>query len=241
LIAASTAFSNLSQPSGQSSDSDFSFSFELFAMRADLLDAQAVIDWARSQCDLFDAEVKAWVYSKPYLISEEDDVNTGTKTFKVSITNSPRLIDVHAGIIIHAFRSALDILAVALAKRNGQTAVDHVHFPISKSLDTFNAGGRKKIKGLSPSDIAEIEALKPYKGGSNTLFALHNLDLRRKHSRLINVGVKPDLDAITGWGEAPQVVSYKGGGDPKNQTFTLIISGGDPHYKLNITPTDNDL
>ncbi|MGO9171058.1 MAG: hypothetical protein ACLP7P_03715 [Rhodomicrobium sp.] len=205
-------------------------------MRDDLLDAQAVIDWAISQCDVFEAEVNAWIDSHPRVIAEETNAHGGMKTFEVSVSDLPSLMDVQAGIIIHAFRSALDILAVALARRNGQTSVDHIHFPVSGSLDIFKTGGMKKVKGISTANIATIEGLNPYKGGNKLLFALHNMDLRRKHTRLIKVSGKPRLDAIAGWGEAPEVVSYKEGGNPKNKTFTLIMRGGDPNYKLYISP-----
>ncbi len=205
-------------------------------MRDDLLDAQAVIDWAASQCDVFDAEANVWIERHPRIIGEETNADGEMKTFEVSVSDLPSLIDVQAGIIIHAFRSALDILAVALARRNGQTSFDHIHFPISGSLAIFKTGGMKKIKGLSSADTAEIEAFKPYKGGNSLLFSLHTMDLRRKHTRLIKISGKPRLDAIAGWGECPEVVSYKEGGGPKNKTFTLITRGGDPNYKLYITP-----
>jgi hypothetical protein len=47
--------------------------------------------------------------------------------------------------------------------------------------------GMAKIKLLSPADQATIASLKPYKGGDDLLYALHHLDITRKHRRLLGV------------------------------------------------------
>ena len=44
-----------------------------------------------------------------------------------------------------------------------------------------------KIKLLSAADQAIIASLKPYKGGDDLLCALHDLDIMRKHRRLVGV------------------------------------------------------
>jgi hypothetical protein len=170
-------------------------------MRDDLLASQAVIDWAVSQLQILDSEIDAWVKSRPYTITEQFDTDRRMDAFKVVVSDPPRLIDVHVGVIVHCFRSALDILAVTLARRNGVTSVENIYFPISKSFDVFNGDGRKKVKGLSAPDIAKIEALKPYKGGNDLLYALHHMDLRRKHTRLIEVGSQAHLNDFSGWGD----------------------------------------
>ena len=41
-------------------------------------------------------------------------------------------------------------------------------------------------KWLTPTERAAIKALKPYQGGDHTLWPLHQLDILRKHERLIS-------------------------------------------------------
>ncbi|MCP1766358.1 FUSC family protein [Bradyrhizobium japonicum] len=89
----------------------------------------------------------------------------------------------HAGQIINGLRACLDGLACRLAERNGQTT-DQVYFPVSKDLKSFGSDGRKKIKKLHQDDQDKIAALSPFRGGDDLLFALHEVDKKRKHNIL---------------------------------------------------------
>jgi hypothetical protein len=194
-------------------------------MREDLLDAQAVIDWAYSQIHLFDAEVNTWLDSDPYSFTENPDPKSGLQLIKITVQPPPRFMDVHFGIIVHALRSSLDMLAVALARRNGVKPVAHIHFPVSRSAGHFKSkGAREKIKGIKDSDIAKIEDLQPHKGGNGLLLALHDLDLIRKHTRLLQVRAQAPVQNISGWGQDPEIVFYEEGRDPNDQSYTLLFS-----------------
>jgi hypothetical protein len=86
------------------------------------------------------------------------------------------------------------MLAVALAERNGAIDPTDTYFPIWRNHTAFNNPAdrtEKKIKRLSAADQATIKDLKPYKGGNDRLAALHELDLTRKHRRLIAAFVAP--------------------------------------------------
>jgi hypothetical protein len=88
-------------------------------------------------------------------------------------------------------------------------------FPISPSRADFFEGkhaGRKQIKRLSNADRAIIESLEPWRGGDNPLLiALHDIDIARKHRRLIGVSATPQwmtvipsaietgLELVRGW------------------------------------------
>src|SRR5205807_7666926 len=95
---------------------------------------------------------------------------------------------------INTLRSSLDILATSLAARSGVCKPEDAYFPVARSETAFNAGnykGSKFVKGLPGAERAIIEALKPYKGGNEPLYALHQLDIMRKHRRLIEVDLIP--------------------------------------------------
>src|SRR6266478_4126248 len=98
-----------------------------------------------------------------------------------------------AGAIINSTRSALDLLAAALAARNGVKPSHKTHFPIFRSeqemIDPLE--GIEGKKWLSQSERASIKALQPYQGGDKFLWPLHQLDILRKHERLIIV--RPEI------------------------------------------------
>jgi len=103
------------------------------------------------------------------------------------------IISAEIGAIINATRSALDLLAATLATRNGVKPNADTHFPIFRCIyDMIDPiGGVETKKWLSAAEIATIKSLEPYNGGDEVLFVLHQLDIKRKHERLITV--YPDI------------------------------------------------
>ena len=110
----------------------------------------------------------------------------------------PLIINAEAGAIINSVRSALDLLGAALAKRNAVTPSKDTHFPIFNSLHDFidPLHGIEGKKWLSKSDLRIIKSLKPYEGGNDFLWPLHQLDIMRKHERLIAVAIQPLIVSI---------------------------------------------
>jgi hypothetical protein len=106
----------------------------------------------------------------------------------------PLSFQVEAGAYINAVRSSLDILAATLAERHCPSMVDEAYFPVVGSEGAFPRGnfkGKKFIQSLPAAERAVIESLKPYKGGNEVLYALHNMDVVRKHVRLLSVQIIP--------------------------------------------------
>lgn len=162
-------------------------------MRDDLLDAQASVDWAKSQVPLFAKRFEAWEGKRPYNVSIKRDSNTGDEFLEaVSIKPLDPIINAEAGAIINGIRTALDLLAASLAKRNRVCPSADTHFPIFASeLDMIDPlTGIEGKKWLSRTEQATIKSLKPYKGGDPTLWSLHHLDIARKHYKLIGVSVR---------------------------------------------------
>jgi hypothetical protein len=166
-------------------------------MRDDLLDAQAVIDWAVSDLPILKRKIDAWRKDKPYTLIGDLDAQSGKKLIRLAnVKPVPDIISAEAGVILHAVRSSLDMLAVALAERNGAIDPKDVYFPIWRDRAAFDNPRDttgKKIKRLSAADQAAIKNLKPYKGGNHYLAALHELDLTRKHRRLVSVQPLPHV------------------------------------------------
>ena len=106
----------------------------------------------------------------------------------------PAIINAEVGAIINSLRSSLDLLASAIAKRHMVLGQIDAYFPIAESFDDWMSGNYKAnkfVKSLPADDAQVFEALKPYPGGNDSLYALHHLDILRKHRRLVGVGLVP--------------------------------------------------
>jgi hypothetical protein len=168
-------------------------------MRPDLLDAEAAIDWAVAQLPTLTERVIRWKQTKPYTIAIDADSEPGKKVYRFSdIKPIDPIINAEAGAIIHSIRSSLDLLACALAARNGFPDSTCTYFPIWKTKEAFDAPeGRRSnpvlgyIKRLSQGNQVIIKALKPFPGGNDLLVGLHELDKTRKHRRLLDTFVFP--------------------------------------------------
>ncbi len=155
----------------------------------DLAEAFSKIEWAEAQFDTVQRDSDAFFKTQPYEPVYDNNLYPGETAVKIKLTaDIPNVLKVSVGAIIHSLRSSLDLLAVALARRNSATRTNDVYFPISASASVFRDDGLKKIKRLSAADVAEIENIKPYAGGNDLLFALHKLDTTDKHNQLVAVG-----------------------------------------------------
>jgi hypothetical protein len=163
-------------------------------MRDDLLDAYAAADWAITHLEGFQQRLKAWIDGPPYSLIEEPHPEIGKKSIKLRIDSRlPLTFNAEVGAIINTIRTSLDLLASALAQRNGKKPSADSHFPIYPTvydfIDPLNVAKRKQW--LSDSARSIIENLKPYRGGNDRLFALHHFDVIRKHERLLAVRFGP--------------------------------------------------
>jgi len=165
-------------------------------MLNDLLDAQAAIDWAVAQLPTLQARVEAWSNGPRYKLIFHPNKQLGKKIIKLAEVQSiDSIINAEVGAIINSIRSSLDILITSIALRHGYTNTERTYFPIARDRAQFLsfAGykGCEAIKALPDRERSIIENLEPWRGGNATLVALHDLDIIRKHQRLIDVRVTP--------------------------------------------------
>lgn len=176
-------------------------------MRDDLLHAQASVNWAVSEIPRFREAFNDWQRAYPYEVVRESDPDSETHDLIVAIerTPLPLAVNVQAGMMINALRSALDQVAASLARRNGIIPNRDTHFPIFQTAagaaDLKRGLDSKKCKHwLSDRERAIIKSLAPYEGGDEVLWPLNELDVLRKHERLVSAG--PNLHGITMMGSA---------------------------------------
>jgi hypothetical protein len=179
-------------------------------MRDDLLDAQAAIDWAVTQIELLQQALIEWQQRHPYRIVKERDPKSGDYLV-IAVEDKPLPLTMNAwvGAILNSLRSSLDLLAAALAARNGEKTNRYRHFPIFDCLHDMidpvrGIDSAERKKWLSQSERAMIKRLKPYKGGDDTIWSLHELDIVRKHERLIFA--KPGIDGALILGSARMTI-----------------------------------
>lgn len=137
------------------------------------------------------AEIEAFNARKPYSIYTENDASAGQRFWKVRIRECvPQEWSGIVGDAIHNARASLDLLMVAVVRHCDPTRVsyNHVKFIVGETKDKFEARLRDAIKGASPQARRCVEDLKPYKGGDEAFWRLHQLDILDKHKAIIPVG-----------------------------------------------------
>jgi hypothetical protein len=164
-------------------------------MRDDLLDAQVAVNWAVAQTVPFQQRVDSWA-SINLNVRIEDTSAPASHNRIIALLKEPlpRVFNVEFGAYINAIRTSLDILATVLATRHSISNSAEIYFPATRSAAAFKSGkykGRKLVNGLPDVERRKIELLKPYQGGHPYLWDLHNLDIVRKHHRLINLSSRP--------------------------------------------------
>lgn len=124
----------------------------------------------------------------PYEVLRQDGTN-GEITFRVKVrAQPPPEWGTIIGDVIHNLRSALDYLVWQLVLANGKTPGKKTGFPICQNTEEFETHGQQKIRGVTDEVVRLVRELKPYRGGNDVLWRLHELDIMDKHKLLIPVG-----------------------------------------------------
>jgi hypothetical protein len=134
---------------------------------------------------------------KPYLVTRQRDPNMLDLVFNVaSVRDVPLEFSAILGDAIHNLRGALDYLAYALVvRKQGHAPGREVGFPIFCNAKGYELGKKGKIGAMGQAAIEAIDAIKPYKGGNDALWRLHQLDIIDKHRLLIvSFVARQDID-----------------------------------------------
>jgi hypothetical protein len=159
--------------------------------------------WAEKQLRNLAAEILALQHT----IVVERDKNTGVAPHPITFMwgeGFPKVPTISfdavclAGDIIHNLRAALDHLAQQLALIGCPTLTDkelrQIEFPIAETLTKYEADKARKVRGMRPEAVEEIDRLKPYKDGNDALWRIHELDNIDKHRTLFTCG--PDISLL---------------------------------------------
>lgn len=124
---------------------------------------------------------------QPYGIRFKDDLNTQERTYYVeSVPEVPLEVTLIVGDVLQNLRSALDHLACHLIRKGAGTITSQSCFPIAgdaaKYVPSFF---HRKIEGMRQEAKDAIHAIKPYKGGNDALWRIHELNKIDKHRLLL--------------------------------------------------------
>ena len=220
-------------------------------MRDDLLDAQAAVDWAVAQIPILEERFAAYQRRRPYdIVMESDPKKAGDMLMVAYSLGAPdAILNADVGAIINSIRSSLDLLFTAIVGRNGKKFGRDTHLPFRiKAADFLNeTKAMEKKQWLSKTEAAAIKKMRLHKRGNRAVYLINQLDIMRKHRKLIEVRPVPGaiqtpmyLHSIRGvwrYGQSKSVLlRFPGGTDFRptkdNCEITLQIAFYEPRLGL---------
>ncbi|MFT8896601.1 MAG: hypothetical protein ABF968_06510, partial [Acetobacter sp.] len=147
------------------------------------------IDRARQHVVEITQKLNEFLNLKPYSVYI-DDTDNSMRRWRVKIKHHiPPEWSPIIGDALHNARSALDLLATAIALKNAPSRrnLSGINFIITRNIQEFEDAA-KKSNWLRREDIETLKKLEPYKSGNTNLWRLHRLDIVDKHRSLIPIG-----------------------------------------------------
>jgi hypothetical protein len=140
------------------------------------------IERAKQHVSDFESRLKSFMKTEPYGVRIEEDPERLEEIQRIDIRAA--IPDNFAAIVADAvlnLRTALEYLATQLILANGGTPGKSSGFPIYDSSAKYIAHKMTRIEGMSPAAINVLDAIKPYLGGNDLLWKLHELNNIEKH------------------------------------------------------------
>lgn len=153
-------------------------------MANDLDDVRARLDYCEEETAQLRDAIKAYLAEAVEFRKEPSADNYVTHLQARLLRPIPIPIRAKMGMIANETRASLDDLAGTLAIRNNKSPKS-TKFPVAADDTSFQEVGRKMIKALSDADKRIIADMQPCKEKRPLLYALHQLDISRKHGKLV--------------------------------------------------------
>lgn len=149
------------------------------------------IEHAKQLKEELQKEIKSFLDSQPYKVDVKLDLESKRPVYYlVKADKVPERIALVTGDIIQNLRSSLDHLAYKLftASVKEDVAGRHIYFPIANNFDQYEKDKSRKTEGLTQQAKDLIDSVKPYKGGNDIIWKIHELSNLDKHRLLVTVG-----------------------------------------------------
>ena len=204
-------------------------------MYDDLLDARAAVEWGKAQLPALRQRIIAWQDMSVDPVVVDLNPQVGKKVAVVQAkTSLPLIINAEVGAIIGSIRCSLNLLCAALALRRGDVPGHETHFPVFRSFQDMidPIAGLEGKKWLGIAEARVIKSFEPHDGGNRLLWALHQLDIVRKHRRLVEIATVPRIERSSlGGGSRPEQ-------QPASSKWGQHVSKRDTHPSLAVVFTE---
>jgi hypothetical protein len=152
------------------------------------------IERAKVHVSELQAELNAFMEAEPYEVGAKHDPETRKLIYYVSKADPiPDRIPLIVGDAIQNLRTALDRLAYQLVSNDtgdNPPSPRYIYFPIAENAARYEASKSQRLEGAKDETLNAIDALKPYKGGNDSLWALNKLNNIDKHRLLLTAGAQ---------------------------------------------------
>jgi hypothetical protein len=149
-------------------------------------------DRAKSHAAALREAVETFFKAQPYKVGAKHDPDTRRLVYYIaSAEPAPDDLSLLAGDALQNLATALDHLAYQLVCKDTGDAPPNprgIYFPIADDQPKYEASKATKMLGASPQTLARLDAIKPYRGGNDSLWRLARLNNIEKHRLLITVG-----------------------------------------------------
>lgn len=158
-------------------------------MKPSFDDARLKVERAKQHIRDLDDALKSFLSNSRHSLAIDQNPDTAEESLRVKdIGPAPRATALIIGDAVHNLRVSLDFCACQIAVASGATSA-YVKFPFyatRKELEGAVMGGKMKAAPPSVIDLI-VNEIKPYRGGNDALFGLHDLDIIDKHILLMPI------------------------------------------------------
>jgi len=187
------------------------------------------VERAKKHIEDLHASLEAFWKTKPNTVTVQDDLKVGERSYYLSsVTDIPLETLNTIGDVLHNLRSALDHIAYALPLATGQKGGWN-QFPIVDSAAKYMSPDvRRKVQAFRQDVVKALDALKPYKGGNDTLWRLHELNKIDKHRLLLTASITNTARSMTPTERSQITIRFADQPNSPPLTFVRALQGITP-------------
>lgn len=199
-----------------------------------LVGVRAKIERAEKHVGELDSAIDAFFQTNPYRVSQEDDRQLGGIRYVLRVVGTiPVGIPVIVGDVLHNLRSAMDHIVGQLVLANGGSVERHHCFPVVELAKNYQSFATRALDGVRQEAIDLVAGTKPYKGGDDDLWHIHQMNNIDKHRLLLpaasfNQGLEVDVQGVRFLLPATRPLAFE---DGKTLLFVPDHIRNDPAYR----------
>lgn len=151
--------------------------------------ARLKLERAKQHIKDFHSRAETFCESTSAHLFVENDAHTRERTLTVEVdTTVPDEFSLITGDAVHNLRSSLDHLTWDIIRPFSPERPHDVQFPFVRKAEGFESAiPHRQIQLAGEEVVQRFRELKPYPGGDDLLYGLHQLDIADKHQLILTV------------------------------------------------------